>query len=81
MEELRAELSSAFISDELGIPSDIADQGRYISSWPGPLKKDKREVFRAARNAQKIVDMVPGFHRDFAAEPSYFFSPEGSVCP
>jgi antirestriction protein ArdC len=30
-------------------------------------KKDEREIFRAAADAQKIVDMVLGFHPNFAA--------------
>lgn len=68
MEELRAELSSAFISGELGIPADIPQHASYIDNWLGPLKKDKREIFRAAADAQKIVDMVLGFHPEFAAQ-------------
>jgi hypothetical protein len=46
MEELRAELSSAFIAAELGVPADIPQHASYISTWLGPLKKDKREIFR-----------------------------------
>jgi antirestriction protein ArdC len=69
MEELRAELSSAFIAAELGIPSEIDGHASYISNWLGPLKKDKREIFRCAADAQKIVDMVLGFHPDFAIRP------------
>lgn len=68
MEELRAELSSAFIAGELGIPADIPQHASYIDNWLGPLKKDKREIFRAAADAQKIVDMVMSFHPDFAAQ-------------
>jgi antirestriction protein ArdC len=67
MEELRAEIASAFIAAELGIPSDIAGHASYISSWLKPLKEDKREIFKVAADAQKIVDMVLGFHPDFAA--------------
>lgn len=67
MEELRAELSSAFIAVELGIPSEISGHASYIDTWLKPLKQDKREIFRAAADAQTIVDMVLGFHPDFAA--------------
>ena len=67
MEELRAELSSAFIAAELGIPADIPQHASYIDHWLGPLKQDKREIFRAAADAQRIVDMVLGFHPEFAA--------------
>jgi antirestriction protein ArdC len=68
MEELRAELASAFIASELGIPTDIPQHASYIANWIKPLKEDKREIFRAAADAQKIVDMVLGFHPDFAAQ-------------
>ena len=66
MEELRAELASAFIAGELGIPADIPQHASYIQNWIKPLKDDKREIFRAAADAQRIVDMVLGFHPDFA---------------
>jgi hypothetical protein len=49
----------------LGIPADIPQHASYIEHWLGPLKKDKREIFRAAADAQRIVDMVLGFHPEF----------------
>jgi antirestriction protein ArdC len=45
MEELRAELSSAFIAGEFGIPADIPQRASYISGWLKKLKEDKREIF------------------------------------
>jgi hypothetical protein len=68
MEELRAELASAFIAGELGTAADIPQYASYIDNWLVPLKKDKREIFGAAADAQKIVDMVLAFHPDFAAQ-------------
>jgi antirestriction protein ArdC len=68
MEELRAELASAFVAAELGIPTDIPQHASYIANWIKPLKEDKREIFRAAADAQKIVDLVLGFHPDYAAQ-------------
>ena len=78
MEELRAELSSAFIATELGIPADIPQHASYVADWLKPLKDDKREIFRAAADAQHIVDMVLGFHPAFAlrSEPK---RPEGKT--
>jgi antirestriction protein ArdC len=67
MEELRAELASAFVASELGIPTDIPQHASYIADWIKPLKDDKREIFRAAADAQKIADLVLTFHPDFAA--------------
>ena len=68
MEELRAELASAFVATELGIPTDIPQHSSYIANWIKPLKEDKREIFRAAADAQRIADMQLGFHPDYAAQ-------------
>ena len=53
-DELRAELASVFIGAELGLPSDIPHHASYIASWIKALKDGKREIFRAAADAQKI---------------------------
>jgi len=37
-------------------------------NWIKPLKEDKREIFRAAADAQKIADMQLRFHPDYAAQ-------------
>jgi len=74
MEELRAELASAFVANELGIPTDIPHHASYIADWLKPLKEDKREIFRAAADAQRIADMQLGFHPAYAAridEPAH----------
>jgi antirestriction protein ArdC len=68
MEELRAELASAFVANELGIPTDIPHHASYIANWIKPLKDDKREIFRAAADAQRIASMELGFHPDYAAQ-------------
>lgn len=65
-EELRAEIGSAFICAEIGIPHDIEDNASYIASWLKTLKEDKYEIFRAASDAQKIAD----FCLQFAPENS-----------
>jgi antirestriction protein ArdC len=75
MEELRAELASAFIANELRIPIDIPNHASYIDNWLKPLKQDKREIFRAAADAQRIANMVLGFHPDFADQPERPTSP------
>jgi len=68
MEELRAELASAFVASEIGIPTDIPQHASYIANWIKPLKDDKREIFRAAADAQRIADMVLGFHPDYTVQ-------------
>ncbi len=67
MEELRAELASAFVANELGIPTAIPNHASYIDHWIKPLKNDKREIFRAAADAQRIAAMELGFHPDYSA--------------
>ena len=68
MEELRAEMASAFVASVIGIPTDIPQHASYLSSWIKALKDDKREIFRAAAAAQRIADMELGFHPDYAAQ-------------
>lgn len=58
MEELRAELASAFVCAELGLPTELEQHASYIGGWLEALTHDKREVFRAAAVAQGIADWV-----------------------
>ena len=59
-EELVAELTSAFVTAELGLPDDLSRNAAYIGAWLEELKKDKREIFRAAAMAQKAADLLMG---------------------
>lgn len=78
-EELRAELASAFIGTTLGLPSDIPQHASYIANWIKVLKEDKREIFRAAADAQKIADFALGFHPDYAARVRAGMEQPGSL--
>jgi antirestriction protein ArdC len=42
MEELRAEQASAFVANELVIPTDIPRYSSYIARWIKPLRDDRR---------------------------------------
>lgn len=57
-EELRAEWASAMLSAELCIPTSTESHAAYLASWVKKLSEDKHEIFRAARDAQRIVDFV-----------------------
>jgi len=57
-EELRAELSSYFMADKLGIQHDPGQHAAYVKSWIKVLKEDKNEIFRAAKDAEKITEYV-----------------------
>jgi antirestriction protein ArdC len=66
-EELRAELASFFIGSELGIPVNVPNHASYLQSWIQALKEDKREIFRASSDAQKISDFCLSFHQQWKA--------------
>lgn len=59
MEELVAEMGSAFLCAELGLTPDIRnDHAAYIASWLQVLKDDKKAIFTAARQAQQAADFL-----------------------
>lgn len=55
---MRAELASAFVCAELGLPPDLEQHASYIDGWLEALRGDKRAVFRAASAAQSIADWI-----------------------
>jgi len=59
MEELVAELGSAFLSADLDLALEPrADHAAYIGSWLDVLKGDKRAIFTAAAHAQRAADYL-----------------------
>ena len=61
MEELVAELGSAFLGADLGLSPDLrADHASYIDSWLTVLKRDSRAIFTAASHAQRAADFLHG---------------------
>jgi antirestriction protein ArdC len=68
-EELRAELTSLLVGSEIGLPTDIPNHASYVNSWVESLKQDKREIFRAAADAQRIADTILALHPGYAASP------------
>lgn len=59
MEELVAELGSAFLCADLGITPELRDDhASYIANWLDVLKNDKRAVFTAASHASKAIDYL-----------------------
>ena len=59
-EELRSEICSALVCAELGIATPIDNHAAYIGSWVKKLREDKFEIFRAAKDARKMVDFLTG---------------------
>jgi antirestriction protein ArdC len=68
-EELRVEISSVLVGGAIGLPSDIPNHASYFSSWLEILKSDRREIFHASAEAQRIADYILGFHPDYAVRP------------
>jgi len=59
MEELIAELGSAYIGADLGLSPDIREENAaYIESWLKVLKKDNRAIFTAAAHAQRAAEFL-----------------------
>jgi putative DNA primase/helicase len=57
-EELRAEIASMIIGEELGIGHDPQQSITYIGNWIRALEKDPREILRAARDAEHICSFI-----------------------
>lgn len=70
MEELVAELGSAYLAADLGLTPDIREENAaYIASWLEVLKNDKRAIFTAAAHAQKAVEHLHSYQEQPAPKP------------
>jgi antirestriction protein ArdC len=69
MEELVAELGSAFLSADLDLTPEVrAGHASYIASWIKVLKDDKRAIFTAASYAQRAADFLHGSQKSASAQ-------------
>lgn len=60
-EELRAEISSLFVSSDVGLQlskEDRKDYANYLKSWIQVLENDYNELFRACADAEKICNRL-----------------------
>jgi putative DNA primase/helicase len=92
-EELRAEISSMMLGNEIGIGHDPQRHAAYVGSWIKVLREDSLEIFRAAADAEKICEYVLGLEQKqvqdrfpeqepltaTAAHPAAFVEPDGSL--
>lgn len=70
MEELVAELGSAFLCADLGLAPEVRDDhAPYIASWLKVMKQDKRAIFSAAAHAQKAAEFLHSLQPAPAPEP------------
>ncbi len=78
MEELVAELGSAYLCADLGLVPDVREENAaYIENWLQVLKNDKRALFSAAAHAQRAVELLHGYQQAPEFEPSADPSAEG----
>ena len=63
--ELRAEMSSSFLSAALNIPNsgDLTNHAAYVQSWLQALENDPRHIFKASSAASKAADYLLGVIR------------------
>lgn len=62
-EELRAEIASMILGDELGIGHDPGQHAAYVASWIAILQQEPMEIFRAAADAERIHGFVLGLEQ------------------
>jgi antirestriction protein ArdC len=78
VEELVAEIGSAFLCADLGLSPEVRDDhAAYIASWIKVLKGDKRAIFTAAGHAQKAAEFLHGLQ----PEPQIEAQPETDAAP
>lgn len=66
-EELRAEIGQMMVCAELGIADcDFSNNAAYVAHWLETLRSDRKEIFRAAADAQRIADFLLAFHPEYA---------------
>lgn len=70
-EELRAELASFFLSSRLGVPHDPGNHAAYIDSWIKVLRQDHNEIYRAAKDAERITEFVLQYHQEHVASAQH----------
>jgi len=69
MEELVAELGSAFLSADLELTPEVReDHAAYLASWIQVLKDDKRAIFTAASHAQRAADFLHSLQKPASAQ-------------
>lgn len=68
MEELRAEICSAILAAETGVPmcqdpKHVENHAAYLRSWVAGVRKDPLAIFAAARDAERMADYLLGLER------------------
>ena len=75
-EELRAEIASWMLGQEIGVGHDSEQHASYVESWIKALKEDPYEIVRACRDAEKIKEYVIGLEQEKGLQQE---APENTV--
>lgn len=59
-EELRAEIASWMLGQEIGVGHDPDQHTAYVESWVKALQEDPYEIVRACRDAERIKEYILG---------------------
>lgn len=72
-EELRAEIASMILGEELRLGHNPDNHASYVKSWIKILQDDHLEIFRAASDAEKIKNFILGFEleKDLSSESEH----------
>lgn len=77
MEELRAEMASAFVFQEIEMSMTEADMEEHVMGhagytrhWLGTIKDDYREFYKAVRDATKIADYMIAYEKVMEKSPN-----------
>lgn len=62
-EELRAEIASMMLGEQLSLGHDPEQHVAYVKSWIKVLQDDPQEIFRAASDAEKITQYLQGMQQ------------------
>lgn len=75
-EELRVELACYFMAHDLGIGSTqdhIKSHASYIAPWVKMLKLNKNEIYRAAKEANKIYDFLMDYVPEYRLDKKNYY--------
>ena len=63
-EELRAEIASWMLGEDIGVGHDPGQHAAYVQNWIQALKEDPHEIIHACRAAEHIRDYVLELERE-----------------
>ncbi len=75
MEELTAQIGSAVLAAETGVPmsqdaAHLQAHASYLRGWIKAIESDPMAIFTAAKQADRIADYMAGLQREWSAARS-----------